>query len=299
MEWSTAISPGGRVPRPSAPGIPAPLSAIVLKLLAKGAEDRYQTAHGLEHDLRICLADWQAAHRSPLPARRARLSDRLLIPEKLYGREHEIETLLAASSASSRRRAGARARLRLLRHRQVLGGQRAAAGPGAAARPSSPPASSISTSATSPTPPWRRPSGASSGSSSRERRELALARRAPLRARSQRPAHGRPHSGAGVVIGGQPGPRAAAERSPLPPGLSALPRRFTRAGHPLALFLDDLQWLDAATLELLEDLSQPGHAQPVAHRRLPRQRSRRRAPAQAQARRDPRRRRAPGIRLGR
>ena len=29
---------------------------------------------------------------------------------------------------------------------------------------------------------------------------------------------------------------------------------FARPEHPLALFLDDLQWLDAATLDLLEDL---------------------------------------------
>ena len=44
---------------------------------------------------------------------------------------------------------------------------------------------------------------------------------------------------------------------------------FARPDHPLALFLDDLQWLDAATLDLLEDLLTPaGRAAPDADRRV-------------------------------
>ncbi len=38
---------------------PASLSAIVVKLLAKTAEERYQTAAGLESDLRRCLDEWE------------------------------------------------------------------------------------------------------------------------------------------------------------------------------------------------------------------------------------------------
>src|SRR5271157_4741525 len=76
--------------------IPGPLSAIVLKLLAKTAEARYQTAAGLEADLRRCLAEWEAHGRiDPFPLGAHDVSDRLLIPEQLYGREREIETLLA------------------------------------------------------------------------------------------------------------------------------------------------------------------------------------------------------------
>jgi PAS domain S-box-containing protein len=78
-------------------GIPGPLSAIVMKLLAKTAEERYQTAAGVEADLRRCLAAWESCGRIDRFALGAHdTPDRLLIPEKLYGREREIETLLAS-----------------------------------------------------------------------------------------------------------------------------------------------------------------------------------------------------------
>src|SRR6202789_843257 len=78
-------------------GIPGPLSGIVMKLLAKTAEDRYQTAAGLTVDLRKCLTEWES-HRGiePFPLGASDVSDRLMAPEKLYGREHEIKTLLGA-----------------------------------------------------------------------------------------------------------------------------------------------------------------------------------------------------------
>jgi PAS domain S-box-containing protein len=78
-------------------GIPALLSAIVMKLLAKTAEERYQTAAGAEADLRRSQAEWETHVRiDPFPLGRYDPSDRLLIPEKLYGREREIDALLAA-----------------------------------------------------------------------------------------------------------------------------------------------------------------------------------------------------------
>src|SRR6266851_755559 len=98
MEWvhchiaRQPVPPGERIA-----DVPAPISAIILKLLAKTAEERYQTAAGVEVDLRRCLAEWGSpgridtfllgSHDTP---------DRLLIPEKLYGRECEIDSLLAA-----------------------------------------------------------------------------------------------------------------------------------------------------------------------------------------------------------
>ncbi len=77
--------------------IPAMLSTIVLKLLAKNAEDRYQTARGVEADLRQCSAEWDTSGRIdhfPLAARD--VPDRLLVPERLYGRAREIGALVDA-----------------------------------------------------------------------------------------------------------------------------------------------------------------------------------------------------------
>jgi serine/threonine protein kinase len=74
-----------------------PLFAITMKLLAKNAEERYQTAAGLEDDLRQCLAEWQShGHIDLFPLGAHDTSDRLLIPEKLYGREREVDALLAS-----------------------------------------------------------------------------------------------------------------------------------------------------------------------------------------------------------
>jgi serine/threonine protein kinase len=78
-------------------GVPGQLSAIVMKLLAKTVEERYQTAAGVEADLRRSLAEWEATGRiGPFPLGAHDRSDRLLIPEKLYGREREIEALTGA-----------------------------------------------------------------------------------------------------------------------------------------------------------------------------------------------------------
>src|ERR1700716_1185925 len=77
--------------------IPAPISAIVMKLLAKTAEERYQTAAGVAGDLRRCLREWEAhCHIDQFQLGAHDVSDRLLMPEKLYGREREIKALLAS-----------------------------------------------------------------------------------------------------------------------------------------------------------------------------------------------------------
>jgi serine/threonine protein kinase len=77
--------------------VPASVSAIVMKLLAKTAEERYQTAVGLESDLRRCRAEWETRRRiDQFSLGQHDTSDRLLIPEKLYGRADEIDILLAS-----------------------------------------------------------------------------------------------------------------------------------------------------------------------------------------------------------
>ena len=77
--------------------VPAAVSVIVMKLLAKSAEERYQTASGLEADLRRALAEWESRGRIDAFALGARdLPDWRLIAERLYGREREIASLNAA-----------------------------------------------------------------------------------------------------------------------------------------------------------------------------------------------------------
>ncbi len=77
--------------------VPHSVSGIITKLLAKTAEERYQTAAGLESDLRRCLAEWNCEQRiGEFLFGEHDTPDRLLIPEKLYGRQREVETLLAS-----------------------------------------------------------------------------------------------------------------------------------------------------------------------------------------------------------
>lgn len=79
------------------PDVPAMVAAIVRKLMAKNAEDRYQSAMGLKHDLQQCLTQWKTSGEiSEFALGQRDLSDRFLIPEKLYGREQEVQTLLQA-----------------------------------------------------------------------------------------------------------------------------------------------------------------------------------------------------------
>jgi serine/threonine protein kinase len=89
--------------------VPASVSAIIMKLLAKTAEERYQTAAGVQADLQQCLdvlgmsgpvlrdvSEGESSSLPEFPLGRNDTPDRLRIPEKLYGRDPEIETLLAA-----------------------------------------------------------------------------------------------------------------------------------------------------------------------------------------------------------
>ncbi|AFY84859.1 putative ATPase [Oscillatoria acuminata PCC 6304] len=79
------------------PEIPEAISDIVLKLMAKNAEDRYQSALGLKADLEECLRQWQTSGNIiGFPLAIQDIYDRLQIPQKLYGREREVSRLLAA-----------------------------------------------------------------------------------------------------------------------------------------------------------------------------------------------------------
>jgi PAS domain S-box-containing protein len=261
MEWVHCHVARQPVP-PSerSPGVPGSVSAIIMKLLAKTAEDRYQTAAGVDSDLRRCLAEWEihgridkfslAEHDTP---------DRLLIPEKLYGRTSETETLLASFD---RIVAGGRPELVLVSGYSGIG------------------KSAVVNELHKPLVP---PRGLfASGKFDQYKRDIPYATLAqafqsllrPLLTKNEaelskwrdalREAVG-PNGQLIVdlvpelklIIGEQPPvpelpPQDAQGRFQL------VFRRFisvfARPEHPLALFLDDLQWLDAATLDLMEDL---------------------------------------------
>ncbi len=89
-------------PHELSPEIPRVLSDIVMRLLAKNAEDRYQSACGIKVDLQECLQQLQRSSQIlEFPLCRQDNSDKFQILQKLYGREREIETLLSAFSQVS------------------------------------------------------------------------------------------------------------------------------------------------------------------------------------------------------
>ncbi|MEH2446326.1 MAG: serine/threonine-protein kinase PknK [Nostoc sp.] len=77
--------------------IPKPVSDIIFKLMAKNAEDRYQSAWGIKADLELCAAQLtQTGQICNIQLGLQDVSDQFHIPQKLYGREAEIAALLAA-----------------------------------------------------------------------------------------------------------------------------------------------------------------------------------------------------------
>jgi predicted ATPase len=247
-------------PSERADGIPGPLSAIVMKLLAKTAEERYQTAAGVAADLRRCRAEWEGHGRiAPFPLGTQDVPDRLLIPEKLYGREREIDALLAAFD---RVVASGTPELVLVSGYSGIG------------------KSSVVNELHKVLVP---PRGLfASGKFDQYKRDIPYATLAQAFQGLVRPLLGQSEAELGrwrgalgealgpngqlivnlvpeleVVIGTQPPvpdlrPQDAKNRFQM--AFRRFLGVFARKEHPLALFLDDLQWLDMATLDLLEHL---------------------------------------------
>jgi PAS domain S-box-containing protein len=236
------------------------VSAIVMKLLAKRAEDRYQTAAGLERDLLRCATEWEARSRiDDFPLGERDTPDRLVIPEKLYGRRHEVGTLLASFDRVVN---GGAPELVLVSGYSGVG------------------KSSV---VNELQPVLVPPRGLfASGKFDQYKRDIPYATLAQAFQSLIRPLLGKSEvdltpwrdalqetlgSNAGLMVDLVPELRLLIGEPPpvveLPPQdaqrrfqivLRQLIGIFARPEHPLALFLDDLQWLDAATLDLLEDL---------------------------------------------
>jgi PAS domain S-box-containing protein len=262
MEWIHChIARPPTPPSERAHGIPGPIEAIILKLLAKSPEDRYQTAAGLEADLRTCLTEWETNQRiDPFSIGARDVPDRLLIPEKLYGRKAEIDALVAAFDRVATRGSvefvlvsghggiGKSALVNELRKILVPPRGLFAAGKFDQYKRNIP----YATLAQAFQSLVCRILG-------RDETELSRWRHALLEAlgpNGQLMVNLIPELAA--IIGQQP------QTPDLPPQeaqnrFQMVFRRFlsafARPEHPLALFLDDLQWLDAATLELIEHLA--------------------------------------------
>jgi predicted ATPase/serine phosphatase RsbU (regulator of sigma subunit) len=255
-----------RAPRPPhelSPSVPPQVSAIVLKLMAKAAEDRYQSAAGLKADLEECAARLRSTGEiGAFPLARGDASGELSIPQKLYGREAEVAKLLSAFDAA--RRGG--------------GGLLLIAGPSGMGK---------SALVNEIQPQVVRGGAFIAGKFDQLNRSvpfaaLATACRSLIRsilaeapevmedyARRLREALGRNGKLISdlvpeleLVIGAQPpvqmlGPAESQARFELV--FRQFLQVFAREEHPLALFLDDLQWADAASLRLLRQILAGGH----------------------------------------
>jgi predicted ATPase/signal transduction histidine kinase len=84
-------------PLPSSSTATAAIERLVFRLLEKSADDRYQSAAGVERDLRACLAAWEAhGHTAGVRLTAQDPAGVVRMPEKLYGRDSEINAILAA-----------------------------------------------------------------------------------------------------------------------------------------------------------------------------------------------------------
>jgi len=237
--------------------VPRPVSAIVMKLLAKTAEDRYQTAAGAGSDLGRCLHEWETHNRiDDFPLGEHDTPNRLLIQEKLYGRESEIDTLLAAFD---RVVAGAKPELILVSGYSGMG----------------------KSSVVNELHKWLVPRGLfASGKFDQYKRDIPYATLAESFQQLIQALLGKSETelsrwrdalrealdtNGQLIVDLVPNLELVIGEQPPAPALSPQDEQrrfqlvlmrfigvFARPEHPLALFLDDLQWLDAATLDLLE-----------------------------------------------
>ncbi|WP_247887213.1 AAA family ATPase [Azospirillum sp. SYSU D00513] len=265
MEWvhchlaRPPLPPGLHVP-----DLPQAVSGMLLRLLAKTAEDRYRSADGLLHDLRLALRLWETHGGVPdFPAGHQDLPEELTPPPVLYGREQPAAALRDAFA-----RVAERGRMGV-----VL-----IAGPSGVGK------SSVVRHLQEQIVPPRGLFAAGKfdqGRRSLPYGSLSQAFRGLIDCVLSRPGLDRDHwrralreavgaNGAlmtalvpnlALLIGEQAdvaelAPQEARHRFDLT--FRRFLQVFARPDHPLVLFLDDLQWLDRATLDLLDRLIAEG-----------------------------------------
>jgi len=261
MEWVHChIAKQALAPAERRKDVPHSVSGIITKLLAKTTEERYQTAAGLESDLRRCLAEWDSEHCiGEFLLGEHDTPDRLLIPEKLYGRQREVETLLASFE-------------RVVKSgtpEMVLVSGYSGIGKSSVVnelhRVLVPPRGLF---ASGKFDQYKRDIPYSTLAQAFQSLIRALLAKSEAELSIWREAIREALGPNGMLIvdlvpelklilGEQP-PVPDLEPQDAQRRFQMVFRRFisvfARPEHPLALFLDDLQWLDAATLDLLEDL---------------------------------------------
>ncbi|MFL5343357.1 MAG: AAA family ATPase [Hyalangium sp.] len=97
LEWSHAhLAQAPVSPHLREPSVPPMLAAVVLKLIAKMPEERYQSFEGLQADLETCRKRLARGEEGEFPLGSQDFPARFQLPQRLYGREAEVETLLGA-----------------------------------------------------------------------------------------------------------------------------------------------------------------------------------------------------------
>ena len=104
-----ALSPLGK--GGEAEEIPSMISDIVTKLMAKNAEDRYQSTYGIQADLESCLSQFESKGEiESFILGQKDICARLAYPQKIYGRGQELAALLAAFERVTFKDTGTRGR---------------------------------------------------------------------------------------------------------------------------------------------------------------------------------------------
>ncbi len=240
--------------------IPEPLSDMVMKLLAKAPEDRYQTAEGLKADLSHCLDEWRTSgHIRPFQLGVRDIPDHLMIPEKLYGRDRDITTLMSAYEKASTK---GKPELVLISgysgigkssivnelHKMLLSTRALFAGGKFDQYKRDTPYSSIAQLLQALVQQVL-------GESEQEITKWRDAIQQAVEPNGRLITNLAPDLEA--LIGQQPPVQEVPPQDALNRFNTVFRRlisAFTRSQQPLVLFLDDLQWLDAATLQLVEHL---------------------------------------------